>query len=274
MKQIALLLLFLTTTVFSQTKGIVVDENNKPIPYVSIWVENENSGTTSEENGRFAINVSDATKNLIFSSLGYEKKIVKASEASVVVLLPTAYNLKEVIVLNKKETKVRTIGETESNILQAFDNGPRIDAKYFPYHPSYKKTRFIKQITIFTDSSIENATIKIHLYSVDSNGFPGAELLEKDYIVSIKKGSMLHKFDVSEFNLIMPEEGIFAAYEKLMIESNKAEFKQTYYPLVLYNFVERDFFHTFSGGKWNRKTSDSSGKMRVFEPAINLKLTN
>jgi hypothetical protein len=25
--------------------------SNKPIPYVNIWVENENIGTTSEENG-------------------------------------------------------------------------------------------------------------------------------------------------------------------------------------------------------------------------------
>jgi hypothetical protein len=37
---------------YSQIKGIVLDESNKPIPYVNIW-ENENIGTTSEENGSF-----------------------------------------------------------------------------------------------------------------------------------------------------------------------------------------------------------------------------
>lgn len=290
MKQITVLFLFLSTFVFAQTKGIVVDENNKPIPYVSIWVENENIGTTSEENGQFEIHVSDKNKNLIFSSLGFEKKIVKASDAQMVKLVSTAYNLKEVVILNKKETKEKEIGQTNGGVLQAFDNGPRMDAKYFPYSPSYKKTKFIKQVTIFTDSNIENATIKIHLYGVDANGFPGDELLGKDFIVTIKKGVLKHKIDITEFNLTMPSTGIFVAYEKLMIENNKREkavtdeithetkIQKTYFPFVLYNYTERDFLFTFSGGKWHKQitkeNNDSAGKSKVFEPAINLILTN
>jgi hypothetical protein len=53
---IVILILFLKTIwISAQVKGIVVDENDKPIPYVNIWVENENIGTTSEEDGRFSI---------------------------------------------------------------------------------------------------------------------------------------------------------------------------------------------------------------------------
>lgn len=290
MKQLAVLFLFLSTFVSAQIKGIVVDENKKPIPYVSIWVENETIGTTSEENGQFEIHISDNGKNLIFSSLGFEKKIIKASDAKEVVLMPTAYNLKEVIVSNRKQTKVIEIGQSKTEILQAFDNGPKIDAKFFPYRPAYNKTRFIKQISILTDSSIDNASIKIHLYSVDANGFPGDELLDKDFIVSLKKGVVNQKIDVSDFNLILPKTGIFVAYEKLLIANNRIEKKSTdsntkitkaqitYAPLVLYNFVERDFFYTFSGGKWNKQVpepSDTSySKMRVYEPVIHLKLTN
>ena len=66
-----LLLLLMSFYVSAQTKGVVVDESGKPIPYVNIWVENENIGTTSEENGEFSINVSD-NKYLIFSAIGYE----------------------------------------------------------------------------------------------------------------------------------------------------------------------------------------------------------
>ena len=63
-------LLFLSISFFAQTKGVVADESGKPIPYVNIWVENENIGTTSEENGEFFIAAS-ANKNLIFSILGF-----------------------------------------------------------------------------------------------------------------------------------------------------------------------------------------------------------
>lgn len=290
MKPLTVLFLFFSTIVFAQTKGIVVDENNKPIPYVSIWVENENIGTTSEENGHFEINVSDKEKNLIFSSLGFEKKIIKAAAAKEVVLKTTAYDLKEIIVSNRKQTKEIEIGQTKSSILQAFDNGPRIDAKFFPYKSSYNKTRFIKQIFILTDSSIDNASIKIHLYSVDADGFPGEELLDKDFIVSLKKGVVKQKIDVSDFNLLLPKNGIFVAYEKLLIANNRIEKKITdpntkitksqitYAPFVLYNFIEREFSYTFSGGKWNKQVPEKSGdlspKMRVYEPVINLKLTN
>jgi hypothetical protein len=47
---------------------------------------------------------------------------------------------------------------------------------------------------------------------------------------------------------------------------------------VLYNFEERDFMFSFSGGKWNKEMKyDTNGlpiKMMVYEPAINLILTN
>ena len=85
-KRLGLLLLFIGFTVSAQVKGVVVDENDKPISYVNIWVENENIGTTSEENGTFSINAT-SDKNLIFSALGYDKKTVKASETQKVVLI-------------------------------------------------------------------------------------------------------------------------------------------------------------------------------------------
>ena len=206
--------MLISFSVTAQVKGIVVDENNKPISYVNIWAENENIGTTSEENGSFLINVNNA-KNLVFSALGYEKKIVKALEAEKVILTETTFRLDEVVIAKRFQTRELEIGNVKNETYQAFDNGPRIDAKFFPYISKYKKTKFIKQVTIFTDSEIESATIKLHFYSVDSNGFPGEELLTKDFLVSVKKGVKKTYFDVTDLNLRMPKTGIFIGYEKL-----------------------------------------------------------
>jgi hypothetical protein len=73
MKKFVLLLLFVSSCMYSQIKGLFL-MSNKPIPYVNIWVENENIGTTSEENGSFSIHVEDQNKVLIFSALGFETK--------------------------------------------------------------------------------------------------------------------------------------------------------------------------------------------------------
>jgi hypothetical protein len=281
--------MLISISITAQVKGIVADENNKPISYVNIWAENENIGTTSEENGSFLINVND-TKNLVFSALGYEKKTVKAAEAEKVILKETAFKLDEVVIAKRFETRELEIGSVKNETYQAFDNGPRIDAKFFPYISKYKKTKFIKQVTIFTDSEIENATIKIHFYCVDSIGFPSEELLTKDFLVSVKKGVKKTYFDVTDLNLKMPKTGIFIGYEKLIIEKNKVEktitdlntnktkIQKTYYPFVLYNYVQREFIYTFFGGKWHKQTKENinnpSEKLMVYEPSINLVLTN
>ena len=282
-------LLLFGFSVSAQVKGIVVDESGKPIPYVNICVENENNSTTSEENGEFTINC-QPNKNLIFSVLGYEKKTVKVSEADSVILKISAFELNEIIIAKRFETKEIEIGNVKIASYQAFENGPRIDLKFFPYLAKYKKTKYIKQVAIITDSQLESSSFKIHFYGVNPDGSPGEELLKKDYLVSVKKGVKKGYFNVVDFNLRIPKSGLFVGFEKLIIEKNKLEkevvdlntkataIQKMYFPYVLYNYVERDFIYTFSGGKWNKQTkqdiANPSDKMRVYEPAINLILTN
>ena len=274
MKEKRLIWIFLIVSqfAFSQIRGVVKDSiSGEPIPFVNIWVENETIGTTSEADGTFFLEASKQ-KNIVISVLGYERKTLKGSEISEVFLKPTTYNLREVVILNKKQSKQIEIGDIKNAIFQSFDNGPKIEAKFFPYQASYSKTKFIKEVTIFTDSRIDDATIKLHFYSVDENGFPGEELLTKDYIVTLKKGVIKHRFNISQFDLVFPEKGMFVAYEKLLIESNKTGTK--YQPYVLYNYVDRDFFYTYAYGKWSKQAGNNSEKISVNEPSINLILSN
>ena len=284
-------LLFISLSISAQIKGVVLDSiSQKPIPYASIWIENENIGVTSEENGAFEINANDKNKTLLFSAMGYEKKKVKASNAMMVYLNPSAIQLDEIVLVKKKQTKEIEIGVTDCRTLQAFDNGPKIDTKFFPYLPKYKKTKFIKQVAITTDSRIDEATVKIHFYSVDANGFPGEEMLGRDYIVTVSRGVKKTYFNVAKFNFTMHKNGIFVGFEKLIIEKNKLEktiteggivtgyLKSIYYPFILCNWVEGENFFNFSGGKWHRQTqpenTDPKDKLKAYEPAINLILTN
>lgn len=290
--QIALLLsTLISITMTAQIKGVVKDSlSGVTVPFVNISVENENIGTTSEEDGSFVIHQSEEHKNLIFSALGYEKKKVNASKSQVVLLKPTVYELNEVMIDDRKNTSAVEIGITKNSIYQAFDNGPRIDTKFFPYLPEYKKTKYIKAVTVETDSKIESALIKLHFYKVDANGYPGEELMSKNFIVSVKKGVIKNRFDLSDYNLKIPTKGFFVGFEKLNIEKNKYDKITTdystnkpqttiaYAPLILYNYVEREYLYIYSGGKWSRQTHEEEGstvhKIMVYEPAINLILTN
>ena len=77
----------------AQIKGVVVDENNKPIPYVNIWIENENIGTTSEEDGSFNLDIKNQDKNLIFSAIGFEFKSLYCPSGAII----TSYLFKSIL---------------------------------------------------------------------------------------------------------------------------------------------------------------------------------
>jgi hypothetical protein len=286
-RRILLLFLMITCCISAQIKGVVKDSlTDKPISFVNIAVQNENIGVSSEENGEFLVPIHDKNKKLIFTAIGYEKKIVKASMAETVVLKPKEYELKEVVIIAKFETKHREIGDTDSPIRQAFENGPKIDTKFFPYNKSYKKTKFIQKVVVLTDCKIENASIKIHFYRVDNQGFPSEEMLQKDFIVLIKQGINKHYFDLSDYNLVFPKSGIFIGFEKLIIAKNKVEktifdsntneTKTTisFAPMILYNVVERESSFSFYGGKWHKEAANPKEKITVNEPFINLILSN
>lgn len=276
--------ILLTISVSAQFQGIVVDENDRPIPYVNIWVEGSTIGTSSEENGTFIIPIDNENRTLIFNLLGFEKKIILAKYSQKVVLKEAAIALNEVFISNKLETKSKEIGENKNSILEAFTNGPKVDCKFFPYLQEYKKTPYIKYVSLFTDSKIDDATIKIYFYSVGKDGLPDQNLLEKEKIILLKKGVFNKKFDVSEYHLIFPKTGIFVVFEKLMIEKNKLEkttidknnnltkTERLYFPFLLYNAVDRKYKFTFFGGKWIKE--ESQGKITLYEPAINIVLTN
>jgi CarboxypepD_reg-like domain len=283
--------LIVSQVTFSQIKGVVKDSiSGNPIPYVNILVEDENIRTTSEENGEFTINPANKNANLIFSALGFENKKVSISNAKVVLLSAMSYELDDVFISNRKDEKQIEIGKIDkSEIYQAFENGPTIDVKFFPYQTSYKKTQYVKQVTLFTDSRIEDATIKLHFYKVDTNGFPGEELMNKDIILTLKKGVVKNKYNLSKYNLTFPRAGLFVGFEKLLIQKNTVEKTQTntslnttkkyntYLPYVLYGRAKKDFLFTFTKGKWIKqdiRSTNSSEKAKIDEPAINLILTN
>lgn len=284
-------LLFLTCfSITAQIKGFVVDDKNQPIPYVNIWVENENIGTTSEENGSFSITVEDQNKVLVLSALGFETKKVNVSEAEKVVLKRIIFQLDEVIISKSRRTVEVEIGNSK-NINSSHLSGasPWIFAKRFNYSNDFSKTPFIKNIIVFTKNEIKNATFKLRIFGVDKEGGPGLDLLNEDIIVKVKKGKRENKIDLTNYNLLIPKNGIFIAFETMIIESNKFEFKYkesnskkikaqvSYAPNIVCNIVELENTFEYSGGKWvqrKKSVSENIYKNKVIEPAINLTLTN
>ncbi|WP_284651319.1 DUF5686 and carboxypeptidase regulatory-like domain-containing protein [Flavobacterium terrisoli] len=72
-KLLSALFLFITAISLSQVKGKVTDEKGNPLPFVNIFQENTYNGTTTNDQGKFELNIKTPGKHtVIFQYLGYK----------------------------------------------------------------------------------------------------------------------------------------------------------------------------------------------------------
>ena len=79
-KIIALLVVFVSFCSHAQIRGTVNDEKGNPIPFANVFIENTYKGTTSNEQGKYEINLTIKGKyTFVFQYLGYktQKKTVE-----------------------------------------------------------------------------------------------------------------------------------------------------------------------------------------------------
>jgi hypothetical protein len=220
-KRLWCLFIFIGFSAFSQIKGIVVDENNKPIPYVNIWVEHGNIGTTAEEDGRFSLDLKEKDKNLIFSALGFETQKVVVSAAEKVVLKSVPIALDEVVIKKDKEQLQKEIGYYESGGFR-YHMAYFIDGIYFNISQEEReKYPFIKEVKFKTLSENKNAKIRIYFVESNEDGSPSERALTDEIILEVKKGNSKNVIDLSKRKITIPEKGFFIVFEKLKIEQNK-----------------------------------------------------
>ena len=229
---LTILLLIISGISFGQVKAVIIDSNTKEkIPYVNIWVDNENIGTTSNENGEFTLDFNGDSQTILFSAIGYEtRKIEFGLINDVVELKSKNIELQEVIIKPTKQKKELKIGEfKKSSVNFYFGCGtkPWIAARYFKFKESYSQTPFLNTIKLLTNSDVKDSKFNIRFYSVDKNGEPCNFIYDKNILVNVRKGKKVTDVDISELKIEFPKEGFFIAIEWLIIESNKYEYTYT-----------------------------------------------
>ncbi len=217
-----------TATSIAQIRGTIQDSKTKePIPYVNIWVKDEDNGTTANENGEYILGKADAAKTVIFSAVGYGDTSIKVGELQdVVYLTEKATALGEVVITPKKNKIKRTVNPMDAIDETYFastcpDSNPLMLARYIPYNEKYSQTPFINTLNFLTHSNVRNSLFYVRLYS-NKDGNPG-ELLHDEPITgkAINKQKGVTTVDVSKLNIQIPESGFFVAIEWLIIKRNE-----------------------------------------------------
>ncbi len=127
-----LLLLFITSTCFSQTtqlQGNITSEG-KPVPFVNVYFENSNIGTTSNENGKFTFKkIPKEKRRLVISAIGFKtlRKNISGSEKLPIqanfILEVSSNELMEIVIVDEQTGLTRRTPYNVSTIsMQGIEN--------------------------------------------------------------------------------------------------------------------------------------------------------
>lgn len=129
--------LFFSISNFAQIKGTITDEKGNPLPFVSVFEENTYSGATSNEQGKYQLNVKEPGKNKItFQYLGFktQKRTISSDSKTITldVKMPEeSFALNEVLIDPKNNPAIAIIKSAIANKKNNSDKTARYTADFY-----------------------------------------------------------------------------------------------------------------------------------------------
>lgn len=200
--------------------GYVVDsEEQIDIPYVSLSKSNGKVGIIADHEGYFEFNMeyTNSVDTIIVSCMGYQRDTLfvsaENSEGLLVMLTKRIYEM-PAIVVKPHQFETLTLGNKKDK---------SIGSIYLDTH-GQQAALFIenKKNVAGTFEAIEyylskkgntNAPFQVRIYTVDSLGLPGEDLIEDVIVVKPEMNKGWYRIDLSRENITFPAAGAFVAIE-------------------------------------------------------------
>ncbi len=138
MKKITtLLFVLITASFFAQIRGTVTDNKNKPLPFVSVYLDGTVTGTTTNDNGEYRLPINKKGKHIVvFQFLGYKtvKKSIDFNSSSYVLdvkLTEEEVILKEVLISSEENPANKIIRQVIANKEKNTDKQANFTADYY-----------------------------------------------------------------------------------------------------------------------------------------------
>lgn len=230
---LAVVLILITVISYSQTQ--IVDLDTKaPVSFATVIFGN-GQGLFADDEGMFVFNekLYPGVDSLTFSALGYSKLKISSKELTETIFLKAEIAALDEIVLtaniNKpfKKENIKPVVDSdyyncwlptiESEIAVLFEFNDKKNRKLtmvsFPITP--ESVDWSKRNKPNAEKYTFSTLFKVKCYE-NHNGKPGKELLKKNMVfIATEKDGNAYEFDVSKYNIFIPENGIFISLQVL-----------------------------------------------------------
>ena len=162
-----------------QIRGVVTDENGKPLPDASVKLKGTDQGTSTDANGNFTLEVSEGSHTLAISYVGYQTIEMKTSGNGTlkVVLKQSDARIEEVVVVgysNKKRSEltsaVTVVSEEKLKDVTSNNIGTMLQGK-------------VAGLQVINNSGVPGAAPEIRLRGVSSINATQSPLFVIDGII-------------------------------------------------------------------------------------------
>ena len=204
---------FFTFGAFAQSimvTGTVIDELKEGMPGVTIKIEGNPTGTTTDFEGKYAISINDKNSILIFSFIGYKNQAIRVNDQKKidVQLKLSSESLDEVVVIGYGKT---TTGESIERL-----NIPRMDQALQGQ---------VSGVTINTNSGSPGGSSSIRIRGLSTFGDNDPLILVDGVVYDSEGLNSLNPGDIESINVLKDATagiyGVRAANGVIIIETKK-----------------------------------------------------
>jgi hypothetical protein len=250
----------------AQDKFIKVLDNTskRPIEYCTITCSNDAKGGFTNINGLLKITDLKNCASITVNAIGYKKRIVDLTKLQLgldtlhCLLTKDTIQLNEIkITPNKDKAKkvFYNLGHFKSKN-EVDDQTGYIGRTNALYIPNLNKSPNIKiEKLLYSIDATETAKVRLQIFASSNLKTPDTPLINDDLIIKVEKGAKKIVADVSKYNLIMPEDGLFISLQWL--GEIKAINKTTNINPIIKSHWDKDFnrvtFFKFLDGNWEKR---------------------
>ncbi|PTB96951.1 hypothetical protein C9994_05075 [Marivirga lumbricoides] len=196
----------------------VVNPQNEPIPFTTVFEPGTENGDLTDENGIFRYT---PNKVVVLSSLGYK--------TDTVTLKPSPHTS---LLILQTDNKLYEIERPEMLVIQkeigSWKSGHFLEKRKEYYYLASDNVTLLSKVTnkqnayaeikkAYFDLKIsKQSSIRVRVLSVDKQtGGPGKDLLRENVIVNETNLIGYYKVNLAQYNIIMPPEGVYIGFDLL-----------------------------------------------------------
>lgn len=201
--------------------GNVIDETNEGMPGVTVKVEGNDKGTTTDLDGKYAISIDNKSNKLIFSFIGYKKYIVQVNDQTKidVQLQVSSESLDEVVVIGYGKTTVKELTGATVQV-----KGESVERLNIPRMDQALQGQ-VSGVAINTNSGSPGGSSSIRIRGLSTFGDNDPLILVDGVVYDSEGLNSLNPGDIESINVLKDATagiyGVRAANGVIIIETKK-----------------------------------------------------